>query len=357
MHTPDSATVPAPRTPPAPGGLTYGRSRLLLGVSGVGCWVVLASVALAFDGASGLNALAGVTASGAALGVVGLAIAIALIQAPFDLFGGYILPSRHARSQTTLGAYSRVWLRGVAVHTALFAAIGLAMLAAAFSLGGVGMALVGVVASAVLLAVRTRLARVAGGWAFGAAPEGLAGDVAVFSSRDVGCTGGIEGVLSARRHLIPAHWRDTLDDNRLDLAIERRRTAVGTGLWLRGRIGSLLYTWAGLALAGIVAGSDAGTAGGVLAFASVFTLWAFLGLLVLPTFTRRASLAVDGALIAEGVNPDALRALATELDAMQDGEPDRPGWIETIFHPIPSVTSRSDDAPPRLMHDEPLVLL
>jgi hypothetical protein len=83
-----------------------------------------------------------------------------------------------------------------------------------------------------------------------------------------------------------------------------------------------------------------GTAGGVLVFAAVFTLWSFVGLLVLPTLSRRASLAVDGRLVDRGIDPLDLGRLASRLDAMQDGEPSRPGWIESIFHPIPSVSSR-----------------
>ena len=99
----------------------------------------------------------------------------------------------------------------------------------------------------------------------------------------------------------------------------------------------------GFGVAGSQVGGLAGTAGGVLAFGAVFTLWSFVGLLVLPTLSRRASMAVDRRLVEEGVDPADLAALAGALDAMQDDEPSRAKWIEGIFHPIPNVTSRGAD--------------
>ncbi|MEM9791141.1 MAG: hypothetical protein AAF842_12145, partial [Planctomycetota bacterium] len=71
-----------------------------------------------------------------------------------------------------------------------------------------------------------------------------------------------------------------------------------------------------------------------------FTLWSFLGLLTLPTLSRRAVAQLDRSLLDEGFPPETLAATSRTLNAMQDGEPARPGAVEAIFHPIPSLANR-----------------
>lgn len=194
--------------------------------------------------------------------------------------------------------------------------------------------------------MRTRLAALAGDLR-SVGSDGAAGDdAAVIASSDIGFTGGIEGVLRAQRQIVPRRWIDALSPELLSLAVRRRREAAASGLWLRGRVVSLAFIWIGLAIAGSQVGDLSGTSGGVLTFAAVFTLWSFIGLLFLPTLSRRASVAVDQRLVRAGVDPAELSALAAALDAMQDDEPSRPEWIERVFHPIPNVTSRHHEQTP-----------
>ena len=72
----------------------------------------------------------------------------------------------------------------------------------------------------------------------------------------------------------------------------------------------------------------------------MYTLWSFLGLLVLPTPSRAGVAEVD-----EGVRQSDTHALLVDetirkLDAMQDAERERPTMVELVFHPIPSVQAR-----------------
>ena len=71
-----------------------------------------------------------------------------------------------------------------------------------------------------------------------------------------------------------------------------------------------------------------------------FTLWSFIGLLLLPTISRNASQMVDRELAEHGADPMLIVASTRSQDSLQDGEPKRSPWIETIFHPIPSVEGR-----------------
>ncbi|MFK7788332.1 MAG: hypothetical protein AB8C95_02415, partial [Phycisphaeraceae bacterium] len=101
------------------------------------------------------------------------------------------------------------------------------------------------------------------------------------------------------------------------------------------------FTAVGLLLALLLSGpGQAGTGAGVIESALWFTLWSFAGLLVLPTLSRDAVYQIDQQLIADGIAPERLDHLTAALDQMQDGEPVRPGWVEAIFHPVPSVTKR-----------------
>jgi hypothetical protein len=71
-----------------------------------------------------------------------------------------------------------------------------------------------------------------------------------------------------------------------------------------------------------------------------FTLWSFLGLLTLPTISRKASLMVDGKLVEKEVSFDLILRTASSMDRLQDDESERPSFVETIFHPVPSVRRR-----------------
>ncbi len=321
-------------------GITYGRARLLLGITGVGVWVVVASLVLVGGLPAQLLEATGSSVLANVLALCGLILGMVLIQSPLDLLGGFVLPRRHGRSSEQFGRFALRWLRGVLGYAFTAFAVGMALLIASRYAGSVGMVLAGASMSLMLLAARGLLARVIGGLSFRETSGELPRDVRVVASTDPGFTGGMCGVFHAREYWLPAAWIDGLAAEELQLALRRRREAVTSGLWLRGRMSALAFVWMGLVAASTQVGELAGTTGGVVVFASVFTLWSFVGLLVLPTLSRRASLAVDHRLRAEGVDSEALRALAAQLDAMQDNEPSRAAWIEAIFHPIPNVTSR-----------------
>ena len=359
---------PAASDPGAAAGsgprMTYGRARLLLGISGVGFWVVLAAGVLVAGLPGWVAGLTGGRLGWDVAAVAAGAAVVVLLQAPFDWVGGHVLPRRHGRGgggSASAGSFAGRWVRGVAAYGSVYLVVGLALLAASRAVGAPGFVLAGAAASLALLALRTPLARLVGGLTRAETPEPLGPDAVVLAAPDVGFTGGTAGVFRPGAQLVPAHWTRTLGRDRLALALRRRREAAESGLWSRGRLGALAFTWVGLVVAawlagvvvrpdsvGVVEGGTAGVgglggaggAGGVLAFAAVFTLWSFVGLLVLPTLSRRASTAIDARLARAGADPADLAALASALDAMQDDEPSRPRWIETIFHPIPSVTAR-----------------
>ena len=74
--------------------------------------------------------------------------------------------------------------------------------------------------------------------------------------------------------------------------------------------------------------------------AIIFLNWSFLGLLTLPTPSRRGVAEVDQRLLSAGCGRAALARTIGLLDDLQDRERERSSLVETIFHPVPSVQSR-----------------
>jgi hypothetical protein len=104
---------------------------------------------------------------------------------------------------------------------------------------------------------------------------------------------------------------------------------------------AVAFTLVGLMAAALLAGPDRlGTAAGTIALSLWFTLWSFLGLLTLPTLSRRGVAEVDERLLSEGFPRETVETTARRLDDLQDAERDRPAVVETIFHPVPSLEHR-----------------
>jgi hypothetical protein len=66
----------------------------------------------------------------------------------------------------------------------------------------------------------------------------------------------------------------------------------------------------------------------------------FLGLLILPTPSRRATLAIDHWMQQSIGSEHAFKDWIQKFSNMTDGEVQRGRWIERIFHPIPAVQNR-----------------
>ena len=313
--------------------MTYARARLLVGITGVGVWVVAATVFLALGGAGLLPAAhspigtAGATLAGA------LAV-YAVVSLPFDILGGLVLPRRHGRVAPTPARFVAAWLRGVVVQSVVMAAA-VALIIVAGRAGGRGAAVGVVAALSVIIAIaRLPIARL--GAAIGP-PRPLpdAHDITVVAATDPGFTGGLVGVRG--RDVIPAAWREALGDA-LPIELARRGAHAGASYWL-GILIAAAWTTAGAALALMLPGGGADGVGPMVATGAWFTLWSFIGLLVLPSISRPAVRAADAAA-ARSWPAAAVAGVISTLDARQDDEPERPGAIETIFHPIPGAASR-----------------
>jgi len=323
----------------------YGRSRLWLGISTVGTFVTLATSGLLLDLPGRIPRRIDSTTLSQASGLLGFVLIYAVLQLPFDLLGGYLLPKRFGRAHQRFGSFVFNLARGVAGHSALLFLFATVILSAGRWGGLVGTVVGGILSMFVLLRWRVPLARLIAPLqltTLGRPPDQPSAlPITLAQSLDEGFTGAVVGVSRPRLQIVPVRWQEVLSAEGFEIAVSRRSLAVKTGSWRRGRATAVMFTLTGLAIAAWLVGSTRlGTVGGTITFSLWFSLWSFMGLLTLPTLSRRGVIEIDERAQIEGHSPEALRTMTRLLDDLQDGEPIRSALIETIFHPVPSVQNR-----------------
>lgn len=330
---------------------TRAEARLLLGQCNVGTWVVLALVMATWQPFASLNSLGDeVERWGVVVGVM------AAIQLGFDIVGGYILPVRYGRRTADPIPWAGSWIRGLALHAGAMFVIGVLAMAigrlagswaAVAALALVGCGLVGIQRQlsawtvAGLAAPGAQLRTALG--AAGIAPE----RVFVARTAERSYVGGWVGPRGMERLIVAQHQVDTLDSALLQAVLVRRRLALSSGARAKGVIAALTFNVVGLCIVtALLPGAGFDSAAALLVTASGTTLWGFLGLLTLPTVSRRAVHALDRATAAvmdqevPGAGSDLVANLVQRLDADQEDELQRTVVVETIFHPVPTPTRR-----------------
>ena len=313
--------------------MTYARSRLLVGIAGVGVWVVIATAFLALGGAD-LLPDARASAPTQVLTLAAVLAAYAVVSLPFDILGGRLLQRRHGRPAPTPGRFATVWIRGVVVQSVVMSA-SVALIILVGRAGGDGAAVGLIAALAIIIGLaRLPLARLVAAIGRPRPLPGFPGSDVVTAS-DPGFTGGLVGPTG--RNVMPVAWREALGDA-LPVEVTRRRAQTGGSYWL-GILVAAAWTGGGAAVALALPGGGADGVGPMVATGAWFTIWSFIGLLVLPTVSRPAVRTADAAA-ADTWPPGDVARVVTTLDALQDDEPERPGAVETIFHPIPGAATR-----------------
>ena len=320
-----------------PRGVSYARARLYLGITGVGSAVLLTAALLYFRiPSSGLSDAQSVPA---ALFRVGLMFAFAQVAfLMFDLIGGAWLVRRREWASTWISR----WMRGVTVQWGVWMLAATALMLAARAGGNPAAIAVFVVVQLLLATVRGRMARVIARIPVVPTPERIARaaaqaglDVArvqVVDSPDESFVGGWSG-LTPRTLVVPARWAQ-LPEPALAAMLLRRAIAGTSGAHIRGVIGAVVWNTLGLVVSLVLTGVSPASAGGVITLAAAMTLWAFVGVLLLPTPSRAAVFAIDAAATAS-VGAEPMQSGIERLDLWQDDEPVRSSGVETVFHPVP----------------------
>lgn len=319
--------------------MTLARTRLWLGITGVGLTVLTATVALWWDLPDRLfatNPTAPILDTVAA--ALAWPLAWSLLLLPLDVLGGTVAVRHRPRPL----AWLRGWLRGIMVQVAVLVLTGtlLVLLSRALGLLGAvaGAALAGALLAS-LLGVLTRLGASAplvhGGAVLDQMVEQGEVPTKVIAAQDEAFVGGFSGLVRPSL-VIPVSWL-ALPRETLHGLLVRRRLAAGAPR-IRGVALALAWIVFGATVSGLLLGLPS-SAAGLVRFSMGTTLWSFLGVLVLPTPSRRAVTALDQQACAI-VGPQVVADGITTLDRWQDDEPARHRWVETIFHPVPSRSAR-----------------
>lgn len=352
--------------------MTYARSRLWLGIFGVGS-IVVSTQALLFSGAS--YSIFSTTHEPSLTDITSLLnfeTAFVALMFPLDLIGGLILPRFFGRQDLTARRFFFGWLSGIVLQMTLFLIVGLTII----TVGRVGsrsavVLLILIVATGFLAFQRLLAIKMTRGPLLRAeAKVGLAMDRAcqwglkplhaiVVDHTDPGFTGGVVGLPYFESLILPRAWLDQLDTDQLSVAIARRLEALNTGSRTRGILLAVAWIIPGFAIASYLPGAGVTSIAELVTTCLGFTSWTFIGLLVLPTVSRQASYAIDSKVIHRGVPPELLKSMLKTLDRLQDDESTRPALIECIFHPVPSIENRlafNDDGRPAAWHAARMML-
>lgn len=315
--------------------MNYARARLMLGISSVGTWVVLATLGLSFGLPEGWVARASDPAWSAQIAVLLQVLLVYIVLSlPFDLLGGWLLPARYGKLQQGLVSYLRKWGRGVIVQALVMLVCALGMIAATRLAGGFGAGGMLLVLSFSLLAAQGLLAR-----AVARARMTRVGKQLIWESADPGFSGGWIGLPGNERLIQPASWRALLDDDELRAQELRRQQIVSSGSRWRGVSLALGFQLLGLSLVWQLS-DGANNAATLTTLALGMTLWNFLGLLILPTPSRAGVYEADHNARRAGAALEDLVNGLRKLDRLQEDESERADGVELIFHPVPSAGHR-----------------
>jgi Zn-dependent protease with chaperone function len=323
---------------------------LWLGISGVGFLVVLSCALLVFQVPYLLFGDAGLSLTSSLAAFSAMAICYVVIMSPFDYAGGYQLPCNHSRICHYFSTYSSQWLRGAFVQSAILVLCNLIVLQAGLW-GGRPLALLALFGCMTLmLTSKTWIARAVGGMrsqgrnaeleAWLQNVTGRRIPVRIYSAIDPGFAGAIAGLPGNESLVTPALWAHTLKREELQAELLHRAGAILSGSRTRGLGVAMLWNLLGYLLCTYLPGGGVSSVAQVLSSSLWFVLWSFVGLLLLPTLSRRGVYEADRFALQNGAEPADFRSMVVRLDQLQDDEPVRAPRVEAIFHPLPSVETR-----------------
>lgn len=276
-----------------------------------------------------------------------------IVMAPLDFLGGYLAPNRYERQSISLGRFFQGWARAVAFQAALFLLSSFVILSIGRIAGLVGVLCTITAISLIYIAFQGRLLLATTGrrWNASDAKVNRAFDqasqwglkrmpVTVIENIDQGFTGGVVGLPHFESIVLPRDFVEHLTTDQLAVVLARRLVAVESGSRTRGILLALFWILVGFSLATFLPGAGVRSVAALATSCLGFTIWTFFGLLTLPTVSRQSSHAIDGEVVRRGAAKSSLADTVRRLDLLQDDEPSRVAWIETIFHPVPSADNR-----------------
>jgi hypothetical protein len=318
--------------------MTYARARLGPGLTGMALLLLLILAAYLYQMPSTFFPYFGGPWYSDWAGFVVCFLAYAGLSLPFDIWGGYSLPGSYQRLNLLFSEFLVKWLRGTLVQGVVMTICAVALLQAG-KLGGIWAAAGTLLAlQMLLLAVQLPLARWTGSLATAPTRTGSDG-ITVLLAKDLGFTGGLAGLPGLERNVQPQSWETRLSAPALFAEYIRRQGLAKSGARTRGLLLAMGWNLLGFVLSASLPWGGVDTIFSLLETLLGCTLWSFLGLLILPSFSRPGTLEADRYAAAHGATRPQLEAAICEIDQLQEEDLSRPRWLEALSS-IPSVENR-----------------
>jgi hypothetical protein len=332
---------------------SYAQGRLWLGITCVGATILIA-VCFLFLRIPHLLFNQNVTWSVRdVVELSGLFCGWTIFLVPFDFCGGYLLSRVFHRPQ--FATHLKSWCRNILLQGLFFLITATAILGMGRQFGVTGVFILLVVLQLMYIAFRLQLVQVMGNrlaplterkhqalkdqlktWGY-EIPA-----VQVVEHHDEGFTGGVCGLPGRETIVIPAEWCRQLEIPELATQIARRIEACRSGGYLRGILLASAWNLIGFALAVHFSGSGVQSVAGLVNVSLWYTLWIFVGLLILPAWSRHSTYAIDQRVLKRRIPEDNLVKALTHVQCLQGEASQRSRAIESVFYPVPSLQHRMD---------------
>ncbi|MBU6454166.1 MAG: hypothetical protein KGS72_20470 [Cyanobacteria bacterium REEB67] len=334
--------------------LAYARMRRWLGIAYVGTIVTLSAFALYSGAPVKIFAHADSSPTAWFLDLAECLVAFSLLCLPFDLLG-YRIERLYKRTSLSLPAYLRRWSTCSLKHTFALAAVA-ATITACYRVGGTVTVVAAFLGGAVLLTARQDLlAHYYSGMKFTEAPQAIKAafpqnrnggvPLLVAQSDEICFSGGIIGLPRAEKIVLPQRWLQNFSQEEMWTEVTRRNLIIASGGRSRGLALAITFNAIGVIICTLIPAQvfflRLDTASGLLTMSLCFTLWSFLGLLLMPYPSQLGAMEADRLALQKGVNRELLLQTIGKIDSYLEDEKTRSRAVDSIFHPIPTVEYRA----------------
>lgn len=324
--------------------MTYGRSRLLLGMTAVGLVTLTAAILLISQAhAQGLpkTNTDGLWEFVLLLTVVSFWAALLL---PFDFIGGYFLPKHFCRAAPDFPDFMLGWTRGMIVQMTLITTLLWGILQVGQILGLVAAVSFVVVTQAGLLAFQKHVAASVAHLPMTSArlsrDSGLVTGYAESANTDSGFTGSIVGLPGFEEVVLPQSWHSQLASEQLRAELVRRLGAIRSGSRTRGVLLAIAMNTLTFTTCTFLPTAGVSTVSELVSMSLYFTIFSFFWLLILPKWSREGVFEADRFAFENGIPFEVIETAAESIEALHDDEPKRSRRLESVFHPVPCVSRR-----------------
>jgi hypothetical protein len=276
-----------------------------------------------------------------------------IFSLPLDVIG-FRIERAFGKTRESIPAYLVRWCKAAMKHSMIFLSCTFVFTSAAHICGVAGVALSSAALAILFVWKQGEIARFLSEVHFEEPEQELRATfvqnrsdrvgIVVARSPESGFTGGIVGLPGAESIVIPDCWLESLTGRMLWAEICRRNSAISTGSRARGVLWAVAFTVTGATLSSAcveyVLGHPIVSSAGAAETSFLFTLWSFLGLLVLPFLSQGGVLEVDHEAFARGVSRELLLETILDIDRSMENEPERSDVVQFVFHPIPTPARR-----------------